>query len=374
MDYFTTLNAGGGRMKLYDDYQGDYPLIILWNQGAGTYSSDTRGLFDISRLTFPGATGQRPVGLYRVYCYVDGGTGYCRPPFTRYTGSKSYSGLPTPFDGLMSNESWFNRARSNDIYFNDCQPVQPAFSGMRRSGVPATCWDGWDYHFGTRIYYRVVIPSNWDTGGGDSLSIYYDYGGANQETVLTLTTAGTYEGFYDLTTTYTPGRRYRVTCRVDSGRLPDVQYLYVEPQVTDTGPGISAGDWLYMEMDDFTVNDWVLGLTYGEGTALELLKIRDRHIFSALCTSAKIGRRDYAVRTPSTLIDNVTYTGDLRLVHRYNTLIYRTTGGEMTWGTNTESLDDYGDDGYQVLDLTGLDLAYGQVYKVTAAAYAAEIP
>jgi hypothetical protein len=241
------------------------------------------------------------------------------------------------------------------------------------------CWDGWDYHFGTRIYYRIVIPDNWDTGGGDSFSIQYDYGGANQEEVLNVTTKGTYESFYDLTNTFTPGTRYRVTCRVDSGRLPDVQYLFVEPQVTDVGPGYMTSDWDYFIMDEFTVGEMILYDYYPPSiyaTNHINFSTNDRHVFSALCQNASIGRRDYAVRTPSVTLSSVDYAGDLRLCHRYDTLVYRTTDGEMAWGSNTESLDDYGDDGYQTMDLTGLDLAYGQVYKIEGSPvdYAAEIP
>ena len=110
---------------------------------------------------------------------------------------------------------------------------------------------------------------------------------------------------------------------------------------------------------------------------LDILKTADSHIFSALCTSSKVGRRDYAVRKPTVTIDAVTYTGDLRLVRRYDTLVYRTLSGEVSWGTSTESLSDYtDDDAYMTLDLRGLDLAYGQVYKISGepVEFAAEIP
>ena len=115
--------------------------------------------------------------------------------------------------------------------------------------------------------------------------------------------------------------------------------------------------------------------TTSTAVAVGLASTRHSRPRVILCQSAAIGRRDYAVRTPSVTIDNVDWRGDLRLCHRYDTLVYRTVGGEMTWGTNSESLDDWdSDNAYQTLDLTGLDLPYGQVYKITAAAYAAEIP
>jgi hypothetical protein len=167
---------------------------------------------------------------------------------------------------------------------------------------------------------------------------------------------------------------------VDSGRLPDVQYLFVEPQTTDVGPGMNAADWGYTIMDEFTVGEMVLWDYYPPSiytTNHKLLRENDRHIFSALCTSAKVGRRDYAVRVPSVALNSTSYGGDLRLVHRYDTLIYRTLDGELTWGAETEGLDDYtGTAAYQTLDLRGLDLSYGQIYKVTGdpVHYAAEIP
>ena len=82
------------------------------------------------------------------------------------------------------------------------------------------------------------------------------------------------------------------------------------------------------------------------------------------------------MRSPKVTLSSVDYDGDLRIVHRYDTLVYRTTDGELSWGDETEGLDDYGSTGYQTLDLRGLDLAYGQVYKITGAPvdYAAEIP
>ena len=133
-------------------------------------------------------------------------------------------------------------------------------------------------------------------------------------------------------------------------------------------------------MDEFTVGNIVGGkadVPFVVTTDVSNLATNDKHIFSALCANAKVGRRDYAVRTPSVALNSTSYAGDLRIVHRYDRLVYRTTDGEMTWGTNTESLDDSdSDNAYQTLDLTGLDLAYGQVYKITGGPvhYAAEIP
>jgi len=115
----------------------------------------------------------------------------------------------------------------------------------------------------------------------------------------------------------------------------------------------------------------------GAYNRLDILKTADAHIFSALCASSKVGRRDYAVRKPTVTIDAVAYTGDLRLCHRYDTLVYRSLSGELSWGTNTESLSDYtDDDAYMTLDLRGLDIAYGQVYKISGepVEFAAEIP
>ena len=374
LDYYVTLNAGGGRLYLYYDYGGAFSQITVCDpQTAGTVTSDTLGLYDVS------VGGTRPEGIYRVYCYANGGTGYCRPPYTVYTGGENYGAPSRPSDGELSSATFFNRVRSNDLYFNDCLPVQAAFSGMQRSGSSKNAWDGWTYHRGTRLWYRITLPSNW--GVGDSFSLQYDYGGANQQELLSWTTAGTREDYVDIDTasyTYTPGSRYRVTARVDSGRLPNVEYLYIEPLVTDPGPGVDAADWNYIVMDEFAVNQWVYGSRpLGVYNRLDILKAADAHIFSALCASSKVGRRDYAVRKPTVTIDAVAYTGDLRLVRRYDTLVYRTLSGEVSWGTSTESLSDYtDDDAYMTLDLRGLDLAYGQVYKISGdpVDFAEEIP
>jgi len=385
LDYYVTLNAGGGRLYLYYDYGGAHQQHTICDPNtATTVTSDTRGLFDIAAADTVAGAGVREEGLYRVYCYANGGTGYCRPPFTVYNpivGETNYGTPPVVLDGDTSSTGIYNRVRLNDLHFNACRPTNIAFSGMQRSGASKNCWDGWTYHRGTRLYYRISLPSNWDDGV-DSFSLQYDYGGANQQQLLNWTTAGTRESYVDLDTTsytYTPGQRYRVTARVNSGRLPDVQYLFIEPQTTNVGPGVQSARWRYIPMDEFTVGEIVRGRIVWPfdpwPTEVSLLSDNDRVIFSALCASAKVGRRDYAVRTPTVTIDAVEYTGDLRIVHRYDTLIHRSTDGEMTWDENTQSLDDYDDDNaYQTLDMRGLDIAYGQVYKVTGAAYAAEIP
>lgn len=383
LDYYVTMDAGGdpgSRVRLYYDYDDDHHQHIVRDPStATTVTSDTLGYFDIAATDTADGYPDRPEGLYRVVVAASGGvTGYARPPFTVYTGDQTYGTPPAQSYGGIGPASFYNRVRSNDLYFNDCQPTNPAFSGMRRSGSSVNCWDGWDYHHGTRIYYRVVIPANW--GGGDSFAIHYDYGGAGQEDVVTLTTAGTHESYYDLTGTFTPGARYRVTARVDSGRLPDVQYIFVEPQTTDVGPGYIAANWDYFVMGEFAVQEvvtWDMMPRTIFTTNHENYLINDKHIFSALCTSAKVGRRDYAVRAPTVALNSTTYTGDLRIVHRYDTLVYRTLDGELVWDDNNESLDDYtSDDAYQVLDLRGLDLQYGQVYKIVGVpvVYAAEIP
>jgi len=390
LDYYVTMDAGGdpgSRVRFYYDYDDKHHQHIVRDPNtATTVTSDTLGYFDIDAEDTADGYPDRPEGLYRVVCEASGGvTGYCRPPFTVFTGTdpdnpESYGTPPIVLDGDTSSTGIYNRVRLNDIYFNACQPTNIAFSGMRRSGSSVNCWDGWTYHRGSRIYYRITLPSNWDDGV-DSFSLQYDYGGANQQELLNWTTAGTRESYVDLDTTsytYTPGTRYRVTARIDSGRLPDVQYIFVEPQTTDVGPGVQSARWRYIVMDEFTVGEIVRGRIVWPfdpwPTEVSLLSDNDRVIFSALCTSAKVGRRDYAVRSPSVALNSTTYSGDLRIVHRYDTLVYRTTDGEMTWDTETQSLDDYGDDGYQTLDLRGLDLMYGQVYKITGADYAAEIP
>lgn len=380
LDYWIYKDANDNtRVHLYYDYGGTNQIQVANMNRTGALTSDTLGLYDIS------VGGTREEGLYRVYCKAKyGGSGHCRPPFTVYTGDESYGTPPLQLDGALSNHGFYNRVRSNDLYFNECKPTNIAFSGMARWGVGAAknVWDGYDYHFGTRIYYGIHLPGNWDDGN-DWCRLYYDYGGTNEQKILDLDTGGYYASYCDIDTTsysYTPGQRYRVTCRSNSGFAPVVYYLFVEPQPMDRGPGILATEWRYRLMDEFIVGDIVRGRMDWPfdplPTEISLLSDNDRHIFSALCASAKIGRRDYAVRSPSVWMGGVNYTGELRIVHRYDTLVYRTSGSTMNWGGTSQSLDDYGDDGYETLDLRGLDMAYGQTYAIRGGTvdYAAEIP
>ena len=378
--YYVTMNAGadsGARIHMYYDYGGDNEVQFMNMQAPGTDDSLVLGNYDVS------VGNTRAEGLYRVYCKAKYGcSGYCRPPYTVYTGDQAYGTPAIQWDGDRSDNTFYNRVRLNDLYFNDCKPTNIAFSGMeQRTGAGVNCWDGWDYHHGTRLYYRLVLSTAF--GGGDWFRIYYDYGGANEQVVKSFTTSGTKENYADIDTTsytYNPGQRYRVTCRMNSGAKANVEYLFIEPQTTDPGPGIDPAAWRYYVMDEFTVGNIVLGRippAYGPSTVeVSLLSDNDRHIFAALCASAKIGRRDYAVRTPTVTEGGLTYTGDLHIIHRYDTLIHRTSGADMTWGTDTGSLDDYGDDAYKAQDLRGLDLTYGQVYTISGdeVDYAAEIP
>ena len=369
LSYYVTMTSGTS-VRLWYDYDGGFEQrkIVHRTTAGATHPGNVLVSDDISKHSV--TEEDRPEGLYRVYA-VAIGDGYCEPPYTTYTGGLSYGQATVPGDGGISSVGFFNRIRSNDLYFNDCKPINIAFSGMRASNA-SPCWDGYVYHHGTRLYYRINLPVGF--GNGDDFVLWYDYGGANQQKLLHWTTYGPREDYVDIVTdgySYTPGTRYRVTATNNSGIVSEVQYLFIEPQTTDVGPGMLPVEWGYTVMDEFTVGNYVYGSMPIATDRVALLRECDRHIFSALCHSAAIGRRDYAVRRPVF----GSFSGDFRICHRYDTLLYRTTSAEMTWGDNTEHLDDYGDDGYETLDLRGLDLAYGQVYKISGGLqYAAEIP
>jgi hypothetical protein len=151
LDYYITVDAGGdpgSRVRLYYDYGAIHGQHIVRDPNtAGNVTSDTLGYFDIAAQDTTEGYGTRPEGLYRVVVEASGGvTGYARPPFTVFTGTdpdnpETYATPPEMGDGETSTAGFYNRVRSNDLYFNACQPTNIAFSGMRRSGSSVNCWD-----------------------------------------------------------------------------------------------------------------------------------------------------------------------------------------------------------------------------------------
>ena len=294
------------------------------------------------------------------------------PPCLTYTGSYTYSLGPTTTDGNVSSVGHFNTWRSNDLYFAANQPRQPGFAGNDVDTLTATTtiFDGYVLHFGSRLYYSAAFVQN---NAGEKIKIIYDYGGSGQQTILEQGTTGTYTDYEDLTGTHSWGSWKRVIVQLLNGGDGTVYYLYMHPQIGD------EPDKSYTIMDEFSVDQYVYGSNVHQGTRMQLFTNNDKHIFKYMCESANIGRRDYAVRSPIYTNAAGTDKGEYRMVRRYDTLYYRTTGGILEWGTDqSQSLTDYdATNHYQTLDLAGLTgLHYGTVYKITGSEllYAAEMP
>ena len=346
--YLTLYNSAGSGVNIVDQN---------CHTGGSTNISGSRDLSTLSNWD-----GE---GLYqlKLRCTKDSndapGLGFTFPPHCTYTGSYSFTSPPTISDGNVSSASHFNTWRSNDIYFNACKPRQPAFSGMARAGSSgATLWSGYVYHWGNRLYYSVGMSA---TGNG-KLQIVYDYGGSNE--VVRESAAGA-ESYYDLTGSYTMGQAYPVAVRLlNDGGSGVVYYLYTYPV-----PGVAEiSGYPYTHVGDLAVGQYVYGSTPGRDTRLQLFSDNDNYIFRAMCRNASTGRRDYFVRVPRFERLGGTDKGDLRLIRRYDTLYYRTSGATMEWGAdNSYSLTDYDDDNpYQTLDLTAMnDLPYGTIYKIS---------
>lgn len=296
-------------------------------------------------------------------------------PCLLYTGSLSYTSPPTITDGNTSTAGHFNAWRSNDLYFAANQPVQGAFSGCDIDGAAATMtlFDGYIPHFGTRVYYSVTFTLN---NAGEKIQIVYDYGGGGQQTILETGTTGTHTSYTDLTSTHTAGTWKRVVVRLLNGGDGTVNYLYVHPQPGDEDE--ASTPHAYTIMPAFTVNQYVYGSTSGQNTRLQLFSNNDRHILTYLCENVTVGQRIYPVRLPEYVRLGGTDKADLKLVRRYDTLYYRTSGAVLEWGDGqSQSLTDYdSSNGYYSLDLNSLTgLAHGSVYTITGTVhYAAEIP
>lgn len=315
----------------------------------------------------------KSAGLYRCQYTLyneNGGSGWAglRPPYTRYTGSKTYTTPPTITDGNVSQASHFQKWGDNDLYFKDVTHPNPAFTGMGctfiASGLTRDLWYGWDRfhpdHY--RMQYKIEFAK---TGGDCKIRLYYDAGGGNEQ-YMDITTSGVHTGYWDLSSpgNYTKGDFYKVYAKLqrpsdeyDAAGI--VYYLYMSPPALDSS---------YTTMDQFAAGQYVYGSTGGQDTRLALLSsndnaIRDRLIWADETT----GRMDYCVAKSEYVRLGGTDSSVHAMVRRFNLLYYRTLNAELSWGSESQRLEDF-DDGagitYRILDLNSLGIPFGQVYQI----------
>lgn len=379
--YYHLILAGrdtAGHCHLYYNWDGNIGTpggtLVVTQSSNGTAS----GSYDLS--TFFGTNG---AGLYRVGCVqhrtADGQdenlTTVCRAPYTIYTGAKSYSSPPTITDSATGTAAHLNTLRSNDLFFQDCTPRQPAFVGMSRSYVAdehsVVIWDGWICHRSEKMHWYIgLYPGDGDTNAdSNQLTIKYDADGT-PETVTTHADNGDEWDSAELSGSYTVGNWYRVQVEMTRSSHASgygcggaVYYMYMGPP-QDAG----GGEATYALMDEFVPGQWVYGSTGGQDTRLALLSNNDTYIYERLCWGASPGdRTDFAVASPGFVRLGGTDTGDYRLQRRGDTLYYRGTGLTLEWGSNeAESIDDPEDgEEYATADLNRIGIPHGVVYKMT---------
>jgi len=385
--YEYTAQGGSASITTYLTlYQGDGTTAVgsgnikqaaVGTGAAVTYNAGTTGVDLASTL---GTTISAGLYCLKLRCAKDTNDDtmtlrFTYPPHMSYTGSLTYTSPPTVTDGNVSSAGHFNAWRNNDVYFATNSPRQPAFAGndVDAKVATTTIFDGYRLHFGSRLYYSVAFKQNI---AGEKLKIIYDYGGTGEQTLLETGTTGTHTSYATITGTHTWGTWKRVIVQLLNGGDGTVNYLYAHPQIGDED---STDPKTYTIMEEFSVDQYLFGSSTGSSNRLQLFSDNDRHIFKYLCTSAYVGRRDFATRSPSYTNLAGTDSGEFRLVRRYDTLYYRTAGGILEWGDDqSQSLTDYTTtDHYQTLDLAGLTgLHYGTVYKITGSEllYAAEMP
>jgi hypothetical protein len=323
-------------------------------------------------------------GMYRVHAVLTRAnnsynlTGGLRPPFTRYTGARSYTTPATITDGGISAAWHFTRWRDNDLYFRDVTPINSGFSGLEAqyigSGLNRDLFHGWARfhpdHYSIR--YRVYLSTNAD---GNKIRLYYDYGGGNQET-HDITATGWSTGTWTLSSpgNFTKGNFYHVAARmIRSGTTQatgDVTYLMSMPTQADAS---------YNVMDEFAAEQYVYGSTAGQDSRLALLSsndsaIRDRLVWGATTPS----RMDFAFRRPEIARLGGTDYGVVAIMRRYDLLYFRTHNVDITWGEDSQRLENYSDPGnpYYTIDLNALGIPRGMIYYLEGEVvdYAAEIP
>jgi len=408
MKFHYNFTATGGthaarvKLILYDDDDTAYTVDQLY-PGAGAtlstgaqyvnLSTDVRSARANSVAAYTFSAGIHRVRLYMDLKNIDDSDCDGRfyfPPHCTYTDTASYNYAtpPTIVDGNVSSASHFNTWRANDLYFYQCRPRQPAFCSLSYSwglgtGTDAVIiWDGWVMHRHNQLRYKVTMTPYDGSTNSDSLQmrIYYDYEGTtNQLLVDTITANGDTEDTYDIPTGvgsgfHVPGVWYRVVIVLD--RATDVYPAEATVTYVHTAPTDDEVGWA--SIDGVLVPDtqYVYGSTSGQDTRLALLSSNDSLIFERLCWNASVGRRDFAVRLPEYERLGGTDSGTLRMIRRYDTLVYRSTGGNgmMRWGDNQSmALTDYGDDGYVTLDLRSIsNLQYSDQYYLEDCQFAME--
>lgn len=320
-----------------------------------TNSGDASGTYDASA---------KASGLYRVVCTATRGDGdygatmYIRPPYTIYTGARSYTAVPTITDGNVGTAAEFNIWRANDLYFNDMVRPNPAFVSVKRGFVgdeeSLSIWQGWVKHDAnhTKLNYKVAITEI----TSDAEHIHLTWGGA---TVATITSAGDSEG--SATISGTPGAFYEVEAVFERTAhdyhtvKATIYYLFTRPNAADAG---------FTNMGALTVGQDVYGDTAGQDTRLQLLSDNDDNL------NGRTDRLDYTVHKAwYDDLGDAEGDWDYYLMRRYDTLIYRGTNVTITYGDDdTVSLDDTddGDNIYRSFDLGQITgLMPGQIYKIS---------
>ena len=331
-------------VKLYYDYGGPNQTLIATATDQTQTGNYSLAAFD--------------PGLYRVYARMtrtDGnnnGVGACRPPYTTYTGSLSYTTPPTVTDGAVPTAADFNKWRSNDAMFESRMSPNIPFNGVERGHVgdelSFNIWDGYVIHDEDhrRLRYKASLNQILD---GNQLKFIYDYDNfTSKRTIVTLTTAGVQETYADIpASTYTPGAAYRVVWQMTRAThnsvlvKAKVDYAFLAPVAPHSGFTIPG---------TLQVGQYVYGNTAGQDTRAQLLSLNDADIYAR----RSLTRRDYAVRKAN-YVDLGTSGGKWRpwFFRQGDLLYYRTNDATLHYGSDqTVSLNDYDESHpYDILDL-----------------------
>lgn len=342
-------NADAGHpstLALYYDYGGAGQVTVDSRDTTGV-TTDT---YDLSGFA---------AGFYRVTAILSraaGDVGYgagatVPPPYTTYTGALSFAAAAACGDGTVGTAAdHFNAWRANELYFYDQLSSHPPFNSVRRgynaSESELVIWYGWIVHRFRRIRYRAWLREN---AGGNVLTLYYDYGGANEYAFATLNTETEVETYADLPdATYTPGTAYVVAAvitRTDTAQDTDARLRYImESPITAT-----AG---YTSLGTLAAEQYVFGDTAGEATRAELLTANQANL------DGRLVRRDYAMRK-ATYSDTAESTWMYWMCHRHPLLYYRGTHLVLKYGNASDYVSlpdtDDGDNQYRIYDLRQVD-------------------
>jgi len=365
IDLINTDAGHPSTITLYYDYGGAGQVTVATRSTTGTSNGAV------------GVGGLAP-GFYRVYCVMTraaGSTAYqaygtCYPPYTRYTGALSFAAAGASGDGVVGTAAdHFNAWRLNQLYFYDQLGSHAPFNSVRRGYNAAeselVIWYGWIMHKFRRIRYRAWLREN---AGGNVLTLYYDYGGANEYAFATLDTETEVETYADLPdATFAPGSAYLVAAvisRTDTGQDTDARLRYI----MESPVAATAG---YTSLGTLVAGQYVFGDTAGEGTRAELLTANQANL------EGRLVRRDYAVRKAS-YSDTAESTWMYWMCHRHPLLYYRGQNLVLKYGNANDYVTlpdtDDGDNRYRIYDLRQVDgLIRGVHYHIEGTPeYAAE--